>query len=557
MTEKNEYNKEVVELNDANYIFLLYMIYLLKKTEKNKEFLSFAQLKSKIREYSRKDASLEKIVKLSINDSAFEKLYNETYSFINALPLSSIAEIIVKNCENYFQQNKYIDEDLENINMHILEREDRNYGNVFIASMFVKSFIFNKDNVESVVYDFYDDRLNAIADILFEIRSIKHKFLKSASQEIAPGSVFDTVIYMPPYRYPSLVSFAYKNDRINLQNQSYEFKMMIKLFLHLAQDGKIVSVVSTGILNKNSDIVFKKRLIEKKAVLLVAEMPRLKSLSYPVSMVALSHDNELVKFIDASKFAQNIRRGINLDSLKIINAIDGKIEDSIGEVNQEYLNQNDYDLTPHRFFENVKAEFVNPTPLKNIVSMIYRGFQIPSSMLDECLSDTPTRIKLLTLSDIEDSMVNKASLQSLKYLDKKMEHYVIQDNDLIISCKGKTFKTAVVNVPYNETYVSTGSIIVIRCDQNVIDPTFLKIFLDSKLGVDALRRIQTGASILSLNPTKLNNLIVPLPSLAKQLMISSSYKYKLKDLLDIKETEEEMKESMIKRFDDGFMKLIN
>ena len=79
MTEKNEYNQEIVELNDANYIFLLYMIYILKKIEKNKEFLSFAQLKSKIKEYAKKDLSLEKIVKLSINDVAFEKLYNDVY----------------------------------------------------------------------------------------------------------------------------------------------------------------------------------------------------------------------------------------------------------------------------------------------------------------------------------------------------------------------------------------------------------------------------------------------------------------------------------------------
>jgi len=556
MNIKYEFISENMDVNDANYIFLLYMIYYLKRFEKSKEYFAYSQFKLKIKEYAKKDDSIVKIAKLIQSDSDLEKLFNDVYPYVNALPLQSIAEIIIDNCDSYFVTNKYIDDDLENVNMHMIG-DKKYYGNVFIASMFVKKTIFDPNNVESVTYDFYDDRLNAIVDIMLAVKNIKHKFVKSASQEISPGSSFDTVFYMPPYRYPSLITFAYKSDRMNLQNQSYEFKMMMKLFLHLAPNGKIISTVSTGILNKNSDIKFKKRLIEKNAINIVIELPRLKSLSYPVSMLSLCHDSLNVKFIDASKFAQNIRRGINLDSSKIIDAIDGKIEDSIGEVSEEYLIQNDYDLTPHRFFENVKAEFVNPTPLKELVTMIYRGFQIPSSMLDEYLSEEPTKIKLLTLSDIDDSMINKSSLQSLKALDKKMEHYVIQDNDLVISCKGKTFKTAVVNIPYSETYVSTGSIIVIRCDQNKIDPTFLKIFLDSKIGVEALKRIQTGATILSLNPTKLNNLVVPLPSLAKQLMISSSYKYKLKDLLDIKETEEEMKQSMLKRFDDGFMKLIN
>ena len=35
------------------------------------------------------------------------------------------------------------------------------------------------------------------------------------------------------------------------------------------------------------------------------------------------------------------------------------------------------------------------------------------------------------------------------FIDKKMEHYILKDNDLVISCKGKTFKTAVVEIPLN------------------------------------------------------------------------------------------------------------
>ena len=557
MPEKDKINQELMEINDANYIFLLFIIYYIKKVEKTKEFFTFQQLRSKIKEYGNNDADIGRIVKLIPSSSELEKLYNETYSFLNALPLSALAEVIEKNCENYFQVNKYIDDDLERVSLRLMNKENENSGDIYIASMFVMKFIFDTERVRSVTYDFYDDRLNSIIYILLEIKHIKHKFVKSASHDIVPGSSYNTMVYIPPYRYPSLISFAYKNDRTNLQNQSFEFKMMMKMYVHLKEGGHMISTVSTGILNKNADIKFKKRLIEKQAIHMVIELPRLKSLSYPVSIITLSHKNEFIQVIDASKFAQNIRRGINLDSSKIINAIDGKIEDTLGDISEEYLIQNDYDLTPHRFFEDVKSEFVNPTPLKELVEIIYRGFQIPSSMLDEYLSEVPTKIKLLTLSDIDDSTVNKLSLQSLKAIDKKMEHYIVKDNDLVISCKGKTFKTAVINIPYSETYISTGSIIVIRCDQNKIDPTFLKIFLDSSVGVESLKRIQTGATILSLNPTKLNNMIVPVPSLAKQLMISSSYKYKLKDLIEVKETEEEMRNGIIKRFDEGFMKLIN
>ena len=137
-----------------------------------------------------------------------------------------------------------------------------------------------------------------------------------------------------------------------------------------------------------------------------------------------------------------------------------------------------------------------------------------------------------------------------------MEHYKLKDGDLVISCKGKAFKTAVINIPYNETYISTGSIIVIRVKEDLIDSTYLKVFLDSLEGIEALKSIQTGASILSLNPTKLQNVIVPLPSLSRQSTIASSYKYKLQEIQEVRAAEKEMREKFEKKYKNSFLSLL-
>ena len=290
---------------------------------------------------------------------------------------------------------------------------------------------------------------------------------------------------------------------------------------------------------------------------LIIELPRLQIIPCPLSMAVLQNTKEKdVTISDARKFAQNIRRGINFDSDKIIRALSGQIEGAVSIMDYEYIKKHDYDFTPHRFIESIQTNFINPTPLKDVTESIFRGFQIPSELLDECVSEEKTKIKLLTLSDIDDGYVIKDSLQSLKYVDRRMEHYKLKDGDLVISCKGKAFKTAVINIPYNETYISTGSIIVIRVKEDLIDSTYLKVFLDSLEGIEALKSIQTGASILSLNPTKLQNVIVPLPSLSRQSTIASSYKYKLQEIQEVRAAEKEMREKFEKKYKNSFLSLL-
>lgn len=553
--KENQYLQREIQAEENMVIFFIYDIYALKETYPDMAKFSFTQFLTRSSIISNKDNYLKRMTERltqSFVNNAFENAFNYIFSF----KLEELEILLIELIEDYMISNKIIDYDVEKLNKYLLKED---LGNVFISSLNMKKFLYDGSvSVSHITYDFYDIEVNIMVEIIFRIKNIPHEFINTTSKEIPKDVKYDTILYFPPYKYPLIMNEIQKREKLSQYGSvSFEYKMMSKYVTHLSPKGDMIVFVSTGILNKTADLYYKKRIIEKEMLKLIIELPRLQIIPFPLSMAVLGNTKEKdVTISDARKFAQNIRRGINFDSDKIIRALSGQIEGAVSIMDYEYIKKHDYDFTPHRFIESIQTNFINPTPLKDVTESIFRGFQIPSELLDECVSEEKTKIKLLTLSDIDDGYVIKDSLQSLKYVDRRMEHYKLKDGDLVISCKGKAFKTAVINIPYNETYISTGSIIVIRVKEDLIDSTYLKVFLDSLEGIEALKSIQTGASILSLNPTKLQNVIVPLPSLSRQSTIASSYKYKLQEIQEVRAAEKEMREKFEKKYKNSFLSLL-
>ena len=553
--KENQYLQREIQAEENMVIFFIYDIYALKETYPDMAKFSFTQFLTRSSIISNKDNYLKRMTERltqSFVNNAFENAFNYIFSF----KLEELEILLIELIEDYMISNKIIDYDVEKLNKYLLKED---LGNVFISSLNMKKFLYDGTvNVNHITYDFYDIEVNIMVEIIFRIKNIPHEFINTTSKELPKDVKYDTILYFPPYKYPLIMNEVQKREKLSQYGSvSFEYRMMSKYVTHLSPNGDMIVFVSTGILNKTADLYYKKRIIEKEMLKLIIELPRLQIIPFPLSMAVLGNTKEKdVTISDARKFAQNIRRGINFDSDKIIRALSGQIEGAVSIMDYEYIKKHDYDFTPHRFIESIQTNFINPTPLKDVTESIFRGFQIPSELLDECVSEEKTKIKLLTLSDIDDGYVIKDSLQSLKYVDRRMEHYKLKDGDLVISCKGKAFKTAVINIPYNETYISTGSIIVIRVKEDLIDSTYLKVFLDSLEGIEALKSIQTGASILSLNPTKLQNVIVPLPSLSRQSTIASSYKYKLQEIQEVRAAEKEMREKFEKKYKNSFLSLL-
>ncbi len=544
------------EHNPLSYISFLFIVYKIKLEYPLLTHFSLFQFNSKVKYYRKKDRLTQEahniLLKVHGLSHEFDNFFKSAYS----LDIDELKDLVLDEIVKYAEKYKFFSTEMEKI----LDATTPDYlkDNICIMTPTIpKVIFFSLDRSDSIDYTFFNQDANFITLIYFTLKGVKATLIDSTNPIPSQDKVFNLIIILPPYRNNQLIQTIEKGyKRQDTSISSLEWKLINDSLDTLSSEGRLIAVVQTGILNKATDYPSRKSLSDQKLLNMVVEMPRIQNYSQPLSFLVISHNNQNVALINASKFAQNERRGVNLNEDKVIRAINGQIEGAIGYVDTDYLRTNQYDFTPHRFFEVQSSEFSNTVALKDVTTQVFRGFQIPSEMLDEYLSETETRNKLLTLSSIEDGQVIKEELQSLKGIDKKMEHYIIKNNDLVISCKGKTFKTAVIEVPHNETYVSTGSIIVIRCDQEKIDPTYLKIYLDSDIGIKQLKHIQTGTNVLSLNPTQLVGIKVPLPELSRQITISAQYKFKTREILELKNMLEELKKEKNKKYNTNLSSLL-
>jgi len=544
------------EIDKVSFIAFLYMTYTLKRLHPETKKFNTIQNRMRMQSLVKSSIAFRMANRFTFRKTILEEISKDPFDYLISKSLNELKEAIIDYIHDYFIDAKEYDDDIDRLVSNLFGSDLKD---VLIISPFIIKYMLGEvKNFDSIGFNFYNDKINFLCIILFELENIKSKFMYGSLIENLPEqTLYDSIIFMPPYVYPQVYDKIQSKPLEGLNGQSGEAIMAKKLSNHVKENGRAAFFLQSGILNKLSDLQFKKHIVDNNIIDLVVELPKLKNIPNYISLISISHSShEGIKAINATKFAQNRRRGVNLDSEKIIRAIDGKLEENVGIMAIDYIIKNNYDLTPHRFLEDINAEFTNPTKLGELTTQIFRGYQISSEMLDEYVTLEKTKIKLLTLSDIEDNTIDSDKLQSLKSLDKKMEHYILEDKDLIISCKGKTFKTAVVNIPYGYTYVSTGSIIVIRCDHEKLDPVYLKIFLDSYIGIDSLKRIQTGTKVLSLNPTQLQNIMVPVPSLSRQLTISSSYKYKLQNIKEVQDIVNNMKDELDNKFDKNFLKLL-
>ena len=89
--------------------------------------------------------------------------------------------------------------------------------------------------------------------------------------------------------------------------------------------------------------------------------------------------------------------------------------------------------------------------------------------------------------------------------NNKYDRYLLKNGDVIISSKGTKIKVAVADIK-NRKIIPNGNLLVLRLDTNKIEPYYLEAFLNSENGRLALEQIQTGAVIISINPSRVEQM---------------------------------------------------
>ena len=230
-------------------------------------------------------------------------------------------------------------------------------------------------------------------------------------------------------------------------------------------------------------------------------------------------NNKNIKFLDASSMCVKGRRFSELNVSEIVDAYNN----ASTIVNNEYIIENDYCLNVKRYLDVSDIVLDNSKVLKEVVYEVFRGVQIPAQTIDEYSKDADDNTyKLLSVGDIQNGFFDIKNLQTI-INDGRFERYLLKNGDVLVSSKSTKIKTCVIEGVDNHKIVATGSLLVIRCDENKINPVYLKAFFDSINGSKLLESIQTGTAIISINASALLNMKISCIDREKQDKIAAAY----------------------------------
>jgi len=196
---------------------------------------------------------------------------------------------------------------------------------------------------------------------------------------------------------------------------------------------------------------------------------------------------------------------------------------------------NDAYLGMNRYCTNT---IENAVTLDTVTDVIFRGYQLNAKELDNLIpdEDEETEYRIINISDIQAEGFVSRDLRTIKADDKKKyDKFLVQDGDIIITAKNTTIKSAIYRCNGEYKAVLSGNLIAIRVNQKKINPYYLKAFIDSEKGDMALKSIQTGTSIITINANGLKDMRISLLSTTEQETIGNEYKKNLELIIDLAE----------------------
>lgn len=314
----------------------------------------------------------------------------------------------------------------------------------------------------------------------------------------------------------------------------------------IKDDFRALVLVCGKTLWENNSSEYRKRIIESGYLEGVIELPS-KSLTYTgisTYLLVLSNGNKKVKFLDASqmiiKNAGRFSERERISSLDLGLILDRYCDDS-NRLNIDEA-KNLKNLTPS--IVNVKKyELENPTPL-NEVAEVFHGNQYTLKNFRGLIVEAETGTSILTSNDIDNYSINTNSLTHIRYEDNKFDKYCLRYGDVVVTSKSSKVKVGVVNFKPKEKIIVTGGMIIVRPKLEKLNPTYLKIFLDSEAGQNALKTIQKGAYIVSLNAKDLSEVKIPLVNLERQKKTAEKFNRTVSNIIAFKRELEDLETSI-------------
>ena len=305
-----------------------------------------------------------------------------------------------------------------------------------------------------------------------------------------------------------------------------ELLYLLKALENIKENGNLVTVFTTGAAFRSSGMLARKYLVENNYVEGIIFLPArtLGFTAIPIDLWILKKDQKksnVIKMLDASNniLDKGSKIAVELDVSTIIEEYNNNAKC----VSIEDIKNNEYSLSINIYeAEKLTDSILNPVNIEDVCK-IEKGSQYTISKFKDQISNTPTDYQLLTSINIQDGIVDYDSLPYV-YPDPKLLKFKLEEGDIVVTTKSTVVKTFVANDLPDRNIIVTGGMIILKPDTSKVNPTYVKMFLDSSIGKSEFKSIIKGNTIGFVRFKEFKErMIISCPSLEKQNKLSEQY----------------------------------
>lgn len=427
-----------------------------------------------------------------------------------------------------------------------------NYDNFLVE---VRGLEFNVNYTSRVLLD----ENTIISKIRALILDANHEICTIGGTDINVNQKYDKVFINYPWGKrnfggrgePDLVA---NNLRFNwgIKPGTYDWYYLNLLASLLKENGKGIVLIPLAALIRANSQKCRTDLVKSKMIESVIKLPSVRrGTAVCEYAIVLSNNNDKIKFVDVSnEFIGSTRQNRMANVEGIIKIVNEKNKNHVIEKDLNEVIEKESSLIVEDYLNNNESKYKNTIPLSQITDLkrdnaVYRGYQILGPELGNVI-DENGEYELLSLGDIEDGVISEKP-KRIKNFNGRHDSFLLSDNDLVITSRGTQIKVAVIDNIKDRKLIPNGSLIAIKVDVSKINPYYLAAYLNSPGVQTYLKQMQTGLAILTINPSQLLQLNIPILDIETQNKIGEEYKNAQKEMMIAKENLEREK-SILKNF---------
>ena len=305
-------------------------------------------------------------------------------------------------------------------------------------------------------------------------------------------------------------------DAIGKRPINTDWLEVLGSFEYLSTEGTMVALMTNSALTSSQNQAIRSYFVDHGYIQAVIELPD--SLSeftrIPLYAVVLSHNNNEIKFIDASESYIQERRYKNIDLDRLKTLISDNTENSC-VVNRSKVCEEEYNLLPKKY--TVEPITYDGIPLGEICN-ISRGPVIPSKELDEITTLEDTGIRYVYSQALDTQQVDMSQLPFVDKTKLGKSSQVIEEDSLVLT-RTSPFKSNMLHLQPGAGVIINGNLFSITIApkyRNLYLLDYIAAFFNSTLGREQIERLASGSVIKSISIKDLKSLAIPNVSIEQQ-----------------------------------------